>query len=237
MLIVALDVFTFSEARKIVESTKNEVTVYKVGMQLLTSEGPHVIQYLNTLGKAVFLDLKLHEIPSSVASAVKAAGMHGVKMITVHASGGKKMMEAAVSAASKFPELNVLALTVVSGLSNEDLTDIGFKHGSEEQVLRLAKMAEECGCHGVIASSQEAALLRSSLNRKMLIVTPGIRPKGCANNDQGRIGTPAYAAMNGASHIIVGRPIVEADNPEVVVRAIKLEFSEALNALKARVVD
>ncbi|MFY0666338.1 MAG: orotidine-5'-phosphate decarboxylase [Natronospirillum sp.] len=230
MLIVALDVFTFEEAKRIVEATRSEVSIYKVGLQLLTSEGPKVIHYLRDQGKDVFLDLKLHEIPNSVASAVKAAGAHGVSMLTVHASGGKNMMEAAVRAASVFPNLKILALTVVTGLTSDDLKEIGFSLESENLVLRLAKLAESSGCHGVVASSQEAKLIKDNLHSEFLIVTPGIRPNGIEAYDQSRIGTPSFALKNGATHIIVGRPVVQAQDPESAAKAINLELQSALKA-------
>ncbi len=230
MLIVALDVFTLDEMKAIVESTKSEVTTYKVGLQLLTSEGPESIRYLKSMGKTVFLDFKLHEISNSVSSAIKSAGKHGVDMVTVHASGGQKMMESAVEAASDFPNMKVLALTVVTGLNNQDLLDIGFSLSSEDQVIRLAQLAERSGCHGVIASPQETEALRSQLADHMLIVTPGIRPEGGDIQDQYRVGTPAHAVNSGASYIIVGRPIVQAEDPEKSAREINEQVHKAANA-------
>ena len=230
MLIVALDVFTFEEMKDIVDSTKAEVSIYKVGLQLLTAEGPKVIAYLKDLGKSVFLDIKLHEISNSVASAIKSAGKHGVDMITVHASGGQKMMETAVEAALEFPKMKVLALTVVTGLSDQDLHDIGFSGTSQEQVIRLALIAERSGCHGVIASPQETEVLRRTLADSMLIITPGIRPEGTDTQDQHRIGTPAHAIASGASYIIVGRPIVKNENPEKAAREINNQISHVNEA-------
>ena len=229
MLIVALDVYTFEEMKAIVESTKAEVTVYKVGLQLLTSEGPEVIRYLKSLGKTVFLDLKLHEIANSVASAIKAAAKHGVDMVTVHASGGQKMMEAAVEAASEYANMKVFALTVVTGLNDQDLVDIGFNRSSQDQVVRLAKLAERSGCHGVIASPQETEVLRALLAKSMLIITPGIRPQGGDLQDQHRVGTPAHAITSGASYIIVGRAIVQAEDPEQSAREINEQIHLAAN--------
>ena len=220
MLIVALDVFTLEEARSIVESTAAEVDWYKVGLQLLTAEGPEVVAYLKGLGKSVFLDLKLHEISASVANAIKAAGRHGVDMVTVHASGGGPMMTAAVEAAGEFPDLRVLALTVVTGLSDEDLLEIGFAQSCADQVVRLAQLAQRSGCHGVIASPQETQALRKLLSDSMLIVTPGIRMAGNEQQDQHRVGTPQHAIASGASHIVVGRPVVQADSPVDAARAI-----------------
>ena len=229
MLIVALDVFTFDEMKSIVDSTKAEVTTYKVGLQLLTSEGPEVILYLKKLGKTVFLDLKLHEISNSVSAAIKSAGKHGVDMVTVHASGGQRMMEAAAKAAADFPNMKVLALTVVTGLNDQDLLDIGFSRSCQDQVARLALLAERSGCHGVIASSQEIQTLRSLLSDHMLIITPGIRLESEENQDQSRVGTPAHAITSGASYIIIGRPIVKSVNPEKAAREINDQIRQAAN--------
>ena len=230
MLIVALDVFTFEEMKSIVDSTKAEVTTYKVGLQLLTSEGPEVILYLKNLGKTVFLDLKLHEISNSVSAAIKSAGKHGVDMVTVHASGGQRMMEAAAKAAAEFPNMKVLALTVVTGLNDQDLLDIGFSRSCQDQVARLALLAQRSGCHGVIASSQEIQTLRSLLSDHMLIITPGIRLESEENQDQSRVGTPAHAITSGASYIIVGRPIVKSVNPAKAAREINDQIRQAANA-------
>jgi len=229
MLIVALDVFTLAEMKTIVESTKAEVNTYKIGLQLLASEGPEAIRYLKSLGKTVFLDLKLHEIPNSVSSAVKSAGKHGVDMITVHASGGERMMASAVEAASGFPNMKVIAVTVVTGLNDQDLLDIGFSRSSQDQAIRLAQLAERTGCHGVIASAHETKKLRSLLPKHTLIITPGIRPEGSNTGDQKRVGTPTDAIRNGASYIIVGRPIVEADNPGLSAREINKQIKMAVD--------
>ena len=228
MLIVALDVFTLDEMKAIVESTIAEVAAYKVGLQLLTAEGPDAIRYLKRLGKTVLLDLKLHEISNSVSSAIKSAGKHGVDMITVHASGGQKMMESAVEAALEFPNMKVLALTVVTGLNDQDLLDIGFSRSSQDQVLMLAQLAARSGCHGVIASAQEARVLRPLLADDMLIITPGIRLEGEGVQDQHRVGTPAHAIASGASYIIVGRAITQAESPEESAREINGEIRLAI---------
>lgn len=227
-LIVSLDVFSFDEMLCIVEATRNEVTIYKIGHQLFTAEGPRVIKYLKDLGKQVFLDLKLHEISNSVASAVRAAGRHGVDIITVHASGGVTMMQAAVDAATEFGAMKILALTVVTGLSDADLKAIGFSGNCEQQALKLAKLAEQAGCHGIVASAIETPKLRQALDIKMLIVTPGVRPQGVATDDQVRVATPESAIRAGASYVVVGRPIVQAENPAEVARAINQKIAKAL---------
>lgn len=219
-IIVALDLDTLEETKTIVEELGELISIYKVGHQLFTSEGPKVVSFLKELGKEVFLDLKLHEIPNSVAKAVSSAGRLGVSMVTVHASGGKKMLEAAVQSASGFSNLKILALTVVTGLSNEDLKEIGFVANCEKQVLNLAKLAEKSGCNGVVASPLEVKVLREKLKKEMLIVTPGVRLLGSDNFDQNRVGTPKEAIKNGASQIIVGRQIVQAQKPLEIVNKI-----------------
>jgi orotidine-5'-phosphate decarboxylase len=222
-----MDVPTFGEMERIVDSVGDEVITYKVGHQLFTAEGPRVIRYLRQRDKNVFLDLKLHEIPNSVASAVRSAGNHGVDMITVHASGGRAMMAAGVEAASEFPGLTILALTVVTGLTDQDLTEIGIDASNDEQVNRLARLAESSGCHGVIASPAETKMLRDVLAAQSLIVTPGVRPAGTSANDQARVATPAEAVANGASYVIIGRPITQSEDPARTAREINEQIAIA----------
>jgi len=197
---------------------------FKVGLQLLTEEGPDVVRNLVALGKQVFLDLKLHEIPNSVANAVKASEKLGAAMVTVHASAGSKVLHAAVKAAAPFPELKVIALTVITSLSDEDLPEIGLAPSVRAQVERLAVLAAECGCHGVVASANEAEYLAQRLPAGTLIVTPGIQLAGDKDNDQMRVATPQAARAMGATHIVIGRSITQASDP---VRA----FREATNAM------
>ncbi len=192
---------------------------YKVGLQLLTAAGPQLVASLVQSGKHVFLDLKLHEIPSSVAAAVQAAGNLGVTMVTVHASAGSAVLRAAVAAALPFPRLKVLALTVITSLSDADLPEIGLAPSVKAQVARLAALAVQCGCHGVVASAQEAAYLSVSLPRGTLVVCPGIQLPQALATDQVRIATPEVAAQSGASHIVVGRAITAAHEPVAAFRA------------------
>jgi orotidine-5'-phosphate decarboxylase len=183
-VIVALDFPCRAEAMELVHSLGEESSSYKVGLQLLTEEGPGIVRDLVALGKSVFLDLKLHEIPNSVAGAVRAAGKLGVSMVTVHASAGSGVLRAAVAAAAPFPELKVLALTVITSLTDHDLPEIGLAPSVGQQVERLAMLAASCGCHGVVASAHEAASLASKLPHGMLIVTPGVQRPG-ARHDSG----------------------------------------------------
>jgi orotidine-5'-phosphate decarboxylase len=211
-LIVALDVPTAAEAQRIVVSVGE--STYKVGKQLFTAEGPQVVRDLVAAGRKVFLDLKFHDIPNTVALAVSEAAKLNVSMLTVHASGGAKMMRAAVDAASAAdrPPL-VLAVTVLTSLSDEDLQATGVSGRVLDQVLRLAALARAAGCGGVVASAQEAQQLRQALGTGFAIVTPGVRPAGEAAGDQARVVTPAAAIAAGATYLVVGRPITGAKDP------------------------
>jgi orotidine-5'-phosphate decarboxylase len=220
-LIVALDVSTAAAARKIVAAVGDSAHAYKVGMQLYTAEGPSIVRELVGSGRRVFLDLKYHDIPNTVEAAVREAAQLGVSMLTVHASGGGKMLRAAVEAAqASKPDLLLLAVTVLTSLDDDDLGKIGLRGGVLDQVLRLAALALSNGCQGVVASAQEAAPLRQEFGLDFTIVTPGVRAAGSGPHDQVRIVTPAEAIAAGASHIVVGRPITEAADPAAEARAI-----------------
>ena len=220
-LIVALDVSTAAAARKIVAAVGDSALTYKVGMQLYTAEGPAMVRELVDAGRRVFLDLKYHDIPNTAAAAVREAAELGADMLTVHASGGGKMLRTAVDAAqARRPELMVLAVTVLTSLDDVELGKIGLRGGVLEQVLRLTALALSNGCKGVVASAQEAAALREEFGRDFAIVTPGVRPAGSGHDDQARVVTPAEAIAAGASHIVVGRPITEAIDPAAEARAI-----------------
>ena len=225
-LIIALDVGSSSAAQKIVAAVGDSALTYKVGMQLYTAEGPQVVRDLVASGRRVFLDLKYHDIPNTVASAVREAAALRVSMLTVHASGGGKMLRAATEAArSVNPALMVLAVTVLTSLDDNDLDKVGVRGRVVDQVLRLAALAIADGCHGVVASAQEASALRSELGDEFAIVTPGVRPAGAGPGDQVRVATPAEAIAAGASHIVVGRPITAAADPAGEARAILGQIS------------
>ncbi|MBT2324296.1 orotidine-5'-phosphate decarboxylase [Variovorax paradoxus] len=227
-IIVALDFDSAAEAFDLVDQLGSAAQFYKVGLQLLTAEGPAVVRKLVSAGKGVFLDLKLHEIPNSVAGAVAAAGALGASMVTVHASGGSAVLRAATEAARPYPGLSVLALTVITSMQDEDLTEIGLTVSVPEQVTRLAKLAVAAGCHGVVASAQEARLLRALLPHHMLIVTPGTQLETDAKNDQARVTTPLQAIRWGASHLVVGRAVARSPNPSGAYAAIKAQVDEAV---------
>jgi orotidine-5'-phosphate decarboxylase len=220
-LIVALDVSTAEAARKIVAAVGDSALTYKVGMQLYTAVGPSIVRELVDSGRRVFLDLKYHDIPNTTASAVREAAGLGVSMLTVHGSGGGKMLKAAVEAAQAIkPDLMVLAVTVLTSLDDVELGKIGLREGVLDQVLRLTALARSNGCPGVVASAHEAAALREEFGHDFAIVTPGVRPAGSGHDDQARVVTPSEAIAAGASYIVVGRPITEAADPAAEARAI-----------------
>jgi orotidine-5'-phosphate decarboxylase len=224
-LIVALDVSTAAAAQKIVAAVGDSALTYKVGMQLYTAEGPQVVRDLVASGRRVFLDLKYHDIPNTVGAAVSEAEKLGVSMLTVHSTGGGRMLRAAVEAAKVRPELMILAVTVLTSMDGNDLEKIGIRGTVEDSVVRLATIALANGCQGVVSSAREASTLRAELGEKFAIVTPGVRPAGTEAGDQVRFVTPAEAIASGASHIVVGRPITEAADPAAEARAILGQIS------------
>ncbi len=210
-LIVALDVSTFAEAKKLVDRLCPTVKFFKIGSQLFTAAGARAVAYVRRQGGQVFLDLKFHDIPNTVAHAVEAAAGLDVFMLTVHASGGREMLKAAREAADrrgrKAPR--IVAVTVLTS-----------QEASADQVLALARMAAESGVDGVVASVREAKALRRALPKDFIIVTPGIRPSGPAGDDQKRTATVAEAVAAGSDFIVVGRPIVKAVDPLAAARRI-----------------
>ena len=225
-LIIALDVSRASEAQKIVTEVGEAASTYKVGKQLFTAEGPQVVRDLVASGRKVFLDLKFHDIPNTVAGAVKSAATLNVSMLTVHASGGSKMLRAAAEAADQSSSKPlVLAVTVLTSMSDHDLQELGLPVGVADQVLRLAGIARNAGIGGIVASAHEAAALRRDLGTGFAIVTPGVRPAGAEIGDQARVVTPADAIRAGASHIVVGRPITGDPSPAQAAKRILEEIS------------
>ena len=225
-LIVALDVSTAVAARRILSSLGDLAIAYKVGMQLYTAEGPQLVRDLVASGRLVFLDLKYHDIPNTVAAAVKEAAQLGVSMLTVHASGGSKMLRAASEAArAANPSLMVLGVTVLTSMGQHELDEIGMRGTVTEEVLQLASLALSSGCQGIVASALEASALRAKIGDDFSIVTPGVRLAGTSHGDQARVVTPAQAMEAGSSHIVVGRPITDAADPATAVKAILSQLS------------
>jgi len=227
-LIVALDVSSASEAQKLVTRIGDAAGIYKVGLQLFIAEGPAIVRDLVGSGRRVFLDLKLHDIPTTVALAVKSAAELRVDMLTIHATGGAAMLRAATEAAAG--RLNLLAVTVLTSLKDGDMQEIGVSGCVADQVLRMAALAQSAGCHGIVTSPREAQTVRKALGEGFAIVTPGIRPAGAEANDQQRTATPAQAIGNGVSHIVVGRPITHAADPAKAAQAVISEMEQARNS-------
>ncbi|HYX70716.1 MAG TPA: orotidine-5'-phosphate decarboxylase [Terriglobales bacterium] len=220
-LIVALDVGNALQAREIVAKVGAFASTYKVGKQLFTAEGPQVVRDLVASGRKVFLDLKYHDIPNTVGKAVREACALGVSLLTVHAAGGSRMLRAAVeAAASSSSKPLILAVTVLTSFSDDDLKEVGVPASVLEQAQRMARLAQSCGCGGVVTSPREARALRQLLGPGPAIVTPGVRPAGSDKGDQQRVATPKEAIAAGASHIVVGRPITAAKDPAGAARAI-----------------
>ncbi|HEX3739128.1 MAG TPA: orotidine-5'-phosphate decarboxylase [Terriglobales bacterium] len=238
-LIVALDVSTAAAAQKVVAALGESVRLYKVGMQLYTAEGPQLVRDLVSSGRNVFLDLKYHDIPNTVASAVREAAQLGVSMLTVHASGGEKMLRAAAEAGNvaagvharpanaNVRPLEILAVTVLTSMDESDLHQTGVSGALLDQVLRLASTALDAGCAGVVSSAREVKALRGQLGENFLIVNPGVRPAGADHGDQARVVTPTEAIQAGATHLVVGRPITAAADPVAAARAIQQEIRNA----------
>jgi orotidine-5'-phosphate decarboxylase len=220
-LIVALDASSAAAAQKIVSEIGEAAHIYKVGKQLFTAEGPQVVRDLVAAGRKVFLDLKFHDIPNTVAAAVAEAAKLNVTMLTVHASGGGKMLRAAVEAASRadVPPM-ILAVTVLTSMEDSDLPGIGVRGTVIDQTLRLATLAITNGCDGIVTSAHEVRELRSELGDDFAVVTPGVRPVGSEKGDQSRVVTPAEAIAAGATHIVVGRPITAAPDPAAAAKEI-----------------
>ncbi len=232
-LIVALDVPGAAQARQVVQTLGEAISTYKIGKQLFTAEGPGIVRDLVSSGRKVFLDLKFHDIPNTVAAAVSSAAELGVSMLTVHASGGSKMLKAAVEAAQQSAaKPMVLAVTVLTSLSDSDLQEIGVSGNVLSQVLRLGALARAAACGGLVASAREAKELRRELGEGFEIITPGVRPAGAAVGDQARVLTPAEAIQAGATRLVVGRPIIEAADPADAAKRIIAEIDQT-GALKA----
>ncbi len=230
-LIVALDVENLSEAERVVETLLPVVKIFKVGAQLFTSVGPRIISVIQGKGGKVFLDLKYHDIPHTVAKAVEVATERGVYMLTVHAQGGLKMMKEAIDAAkNRAKEKNLpcpilLGVTVLTSMEKEDFALLGIGRRIDEQVLHLTRLVLKAGLDGIISSPEEAKMIRQNFGDKPLIVTPGIRLIKISADDQKRISTPEEAISAGANYIVVGRPILTAEDPLKEAEKIKTLLS------------
>lgn len=226
-LIVALDVPKADDARALVDRLAGHVGLFKVGSQIFTAAGPELVREIVGRGQKVFLDLKFHDIPNTVAGAVASASRLGVSLVDVHGLGGRAMVEAAAGA---LPAMGtrLLAITILTSHDEDTLDEIGVNGSMAESVRRLALLAKEAGADGVVASPHEVAIVREACGSGFLIVAPGIRPAGTAQGDQARAATPAAALAAGADYLVVGRPITEAADPTAAADAIAREMEAAL---------
>lgn len=224
---MALDLPSRARALEMVDRLGPEADFYKVGLELFTREGPGIVGELHDRGKRVFLDLKLLDIPNTVAGAVAAASDLGVELLTLHAQGGPGMLEAALARVG--PSTRLLAVTVLTSLSPDEMEVVWGRPVAavRREVLRLAELARETGIHGVVASPLEAAELRGALGPDALVVTPGIRPPGADRHDQNRVATPEAAVAAGASHLVVGRAITRAPDPREALEGIRASAEAA----------
>ena len=222
-LIVALDFPDAVQALDCAHILSADVSFFKIGLQLYTAAGPEIVRAIAATGASVFLDLKLHDIPNTVAKAVEAAGDLGVTMLTLHLSGGRRMIEAAVAARAR--SLLLLGVTVLTSFDAQTLRETGIEDSVEEQTLRLAALGSAAGIGGLIASPQEVAVLRARLGKKTTLITPGVRPTWAPPDDQKRFATPREAIANGADYLVIGRPITAHPAPKEAVRQILEELS------------
>jgi len=231
-IIVALDVGRKKDALSLVEKVK-EAEIFKIGLELFASEGPSLFEEIKRKRKKIFLDLKCHDIPNTVAGAVRAASRHGVFMLTLHSSGGREMMTKAAATAAEEAQKEkktkplLLAVTVLTSLKDEQLREIGIEGDVSQQVLHLANLAREAGMDGVVCAPQEIEIIKREFGKDLLVVTPGIRPSWAASHDQKRIMTPAEAYKKGADYLVIGRPIIEAPSPERAFLQIVEELDTA----------
>jgi orotidine-5'-phosphate decarboxylase len=227
-IIVAMDYAEARPALELAAQLQPELCRLKVGKELFTAAGPQLVEQLMQRGFEVFLDLKFHDIPNTTAQACKAAAALGVWMVNVHALGGRRMMEAAqeaMASVNKPPKL--IAVTVLTSMGQEDLTELGIAATPAEMVLRLATLAHASGMNGVVCSAQEAPLLRAQCGNEFCLVTPGIRPAQAGLDDQMRVMTPREALNNGSSYLVIGRPITRAADPLQALQEISQQTGDA----------
>lgn len=227
-VVLALDYATAADALAMVDQLDPGSCRLKIGKELFTVAGPSIVRDVQARGFDVFLDLKFHDIPNTVAAAVAAAADLGVWMVNVHASGGRRMMEAAAQRLQQGAyATHLIAVTVLTSMEQADLAEVGIDVSPIDQVTRLAALTADCGLHGVVCSAQEAALLRQQRGEQFLLVTPGIRPAQSDAGDQRRVMTPQQAQAAGVSYMVIGRPITQAANPAQALQAIHAELGLA----------
>jgi len=226
-LAVALDVDSREAALEAATRLHGRVDIVKVGLELFVSAGPGLVSELTEAGWSVFLDLKLHDIPATVAGAVRAARSLGVELMTVHATGGRRMIEAAAAARGDRETPKLLGVTILTSLDEEQIGEVGIAGGVEASVERLARLAHASGCDGVVSSPREVTTIKAAHGDGFLVVSPGIRPSGASTDDQARVATAADAVLAGADVLVVGRPIMKAPDPAAAAERIREEMEEA----------
>lgn len=219
-LILALDLDDPKAALQWVDRLHRKIGTFKIGMQLFNLAGPDFIKEVRKRDAKVFLDLKFHDIPNTVGRAIESVCQLDISFLTIHTMGGRQMMSEAVKAASAFPQTKVLGVTVLTHHSEEELIEIGFDHTPQGQVLHLARLAHASGLSGLVCSPLEVSFIRREFGDHFTLVTPGVRPAGSALNDQTRVTTPTEALKLGSDHLVIGRPIMKAEDPEAVVDQI-----------------
>ena len=235
-LVLALDTPDVETALDLVKRTKDAVGTYKIGLELFTAAGPSVVERVRKEGGDVFLDLKLHDIPSTVGAAVREAARLGVSLLTIHALGGAKMIRAAVDAVQQqtaipgYPPPRILAVTILTHHTGDDLRALGVAGDALAAATRLAAAAKEAGAHGVVCSPEEARAVKTAGGASFLVVCPGIRPKEAPLGDQARTATPFEAVRDGADYVVVGRPIRTAADPAGAAAAILADVAKGLEA-------
>jgi orotidine-5'-phosphate decarboxylase len=222
-IIVALDVPTKEKAISLVGTLRGQISLFKIGLQLYTAGGPEIVRAVSAQGVKVFLDLKVYDIPNTVAKAVESAAGLGVQMFTIHLSGGSEMIRAATAA--KKNGMSILGVTVLTSVDETTLREIGIQGETSEQVLRLAQLGASCGIDGLVASAHEVQMLRAEFGPEFKIITPGVRPSWSEAIDQKRVTTPRQALEAGADYLVIGRPIVADPNPREAVAKILKELS------------
>ena len=226
-IIVALDLPSAAEIEGVVDTLGDVIGFYKIGLELFTAAGPQALEPVSRRGKRIFLDLKLHDIPRTVANSVKTACRLGVNLMTVHAGGGRDMLKAASEAAGEMGDTapRIVAVTVLTSLNDADLSELGVSRAVSDHALSLGELAISAGIDGLVCSVQEAPLFREKLGADPILVTPGIRPADTAVGDQKRVATPAMAVEAGADFLVVGRPILQAASPRQAAIDILTEMT------------
>jgi orotidine-5'-phosphate decarboxylase len=221
-LILALDVESGEEALRWVDRLQSRIGTFKVGLQLFTARGPDLVREIRNRGGQVFLDLKLHDIPNTVAKSVESVGKLDLRFLTIHTLGGRQMMAEAAKAAAAFPQTRVLGVTILTSHTNEDLGELGFNHTVPGQVAHLARLAYASGLRGLVCSPLEVPIIRREMKKyeDLVLVTPGVRPEGSPLDDQARVTTPEEAIGSGSNYVVLGRPVLKAERPEEVLDRI-----------------